>query len=183
MGKNDQLKQLKQRLLALRRREKQLQDQRTGLLYAEAVLVQLCDCFELMAVQTQAQSFLDNEHNVDHLLQLQTQLTVEMTDLLKQLEPEQQQLQAALQQDLQDMQGTAVLQEQGVQRVAPRHEPMAYFKHLVMQLAVLDVPTMTARELAGELRTAVLHSSLELQRTQMQQLPTDVQALQRAWNR
>lgn len=178
MGKRDQLRHLTQRLLALKSEQQHLEQQRSGLLYSEAVLVSLCDCFELMAVQTQAQSLIANEHNIEHLLQLQTQL-------LNELMPKQQDLQStSLQQrDLQHIQADLIQQEQDVQRIAPRHNPMAYFKHLVMQPAVQDAATMTAKDLAGSIREAVLQSSIELQGTQLLHLPPDMHALEHIFDR
>lgn len=173
MGNND----LQQRLLPLKSKQQHL-EQQGRCLYSEAVLGALSECCQIMAFSMGRQSLKDNQHNVEHLLQLQEQLKK-----LALCQPEQQNLPPASQQDPQAMQGAALQPERDAQRIAPRHEPLAYFKHLVAQPVVQDAATMTAKDLAGSIKEAVLRSSLELQRTAMQQLPTDAQALQRAWDR
>lgn len=176
MGNSDQLKQLKQRPESLSSKQQRLEQGRC--LYSTAVLAALSECFELMAVDTQGQGLTDDQHHVEHLLQLRAEL-----EELALCQPEQQKPSAASQQDPQATQATALQQEQDVQRIAPRHEPLAYFKHLVTQQAVQDAANMTAKDLAGAMRETVLRSSLELQRTKMQRLPADAQALQHVWDR
>lgn len=151
------------------------------LLYQQAVLIALCQSFHILGISKESQSLIQSNTRDEDAPP----------------PPHLQALQAALLQGLllappacpdvaggeQLFQAPPLPTDPRVQRVAPRHDPLAHFNRLISQPALPEAATVAAGQLAASYRDAVLLGGLELQQCQLQSRDVDADALQQLWAR
>lgn len=148
-------KALQRRYSHLKHQAKQLSNARNQLIQKQVLLDALCDTFTVVSASLCAygtdKSLLDSRF--DELSQLEGSLLSELGQ--HSCSPTQ----------LQDWQ---LLWDIGVDTIAPRRDPLAYFKLHLSLPPLQEASTVTAAEIAQSLRDIVLESSVQLHIMEME---------------
>jgi hypothetical protein len=140
-------KALQRRYSHLKHQAQQLSTARNQLVQKQALLDALCDTFTVFSASLYADETLSDSRFYE-LSQLEGSL---LSELGQHSRPtDQQQLVPAL------------LWDVGVDTIAPRGDPLAFFKHFLSLSPLQEASTITAAEIAQSLRDIVLESSVQL---------------------
>jgi len=142
------LQALARRCARLKRQEGQLLHARELLVYRQTLLDSLCGCFVVSQLNQAAQLSDDevasSKSGLEVLVQLETSLLHELGGPV--MEPVR----------------TLPAPDLGISTVAPRTDPLAYYKQIAALPVLPEAATMTTAELAGLLKDTVLQASVQL---------------------